>query len=545
MSTGNTDRKSYFCPSNSVPTHHREPLLDGQQPINLSDNPPMNQRQPSIIQSVFPILVLLGLIMFTVLGTGADALAGANQLSLLVASAVGAAIAVRNRVRWVDIMQGMIHTISASLPAILILLMVGMLSGSWMIGGVIPTMIYYGLEILRPDYFLPACVVIAAAVSVATGSSWSTIATIGVALIGIGQALGFDTAITAGAIISGAYFGDKVSPLSDTTNLASAVTGTDIFVHIRYMMQTTVPSIVLTLAAFGVLTVAAGGAEGTSAEGVENFQRTIAGSYRISLWLLAIPALAVWMIVKKIPAVPVLMIGSLAAVGAAALCQQELLGTLVPNGELTFGTGYEVLTRSLYGTIAPQTGDSTVDDLLTTGGMAGMLNTVWLILTAMVFGGVMEAGRFLERITTAVLSRVRSVGGLVSTATGSCLLFNLTSGDQYMSIVVPGKMFIGAFRRNGLQPQLLSRTLEDGGTATSVLIPWNTCGATQATILGVPTLAYLPFAFFCWLSPLMTLAVAWAGWGIRKNGPVPTTEEEEVSPEPVRKPDAANERAES
>ncbi|MDE5945183.1 MAG: Na+/H+ antiporter NhaC [Rikenella sp.] len=504
----------------------------------------MTPRQPSIVQSVIPILVLLGLIMITVLGTGVDALAGANQLSLLVASAVGAAIAVRNRVRWTDIMQGMIHTISASLPAILILLMVGMLSGSWMIGGVIPTMIYYGLEILRPDYFLPACVVIAAAVSVATGSSWSTIATIGVALIGIGQALGFDMAMTAGAIISGAYFGDKVSPLSDTTNLASAVTGTDIFVHIRYMMQTTVPSILLTLAAFGVLTVMAGGTDGTSAEGVENFQRTIAGTYRISLWLLAIPALAVWMIVKKIPAVPVLMIGSLAAVGAAASCQQELLGTLVPDGELTLGNGYEVLTRSLYGTIAPQTGDATMDDLLTTGGMAGMLNTVWLILTAMVFGGVMEAGHFLERITTAVSSRVRSAGGLVSTATGSCLLFNLTSGDQYMSIVVPGKMFVGAFRRNGLQPQLLSRTLEDGGTATSVLIPWNTCGATQATILGVPTLVYLPFAFFCWLSPLMTLAVAWAGWGIRKNEPVSTTEEK-VSPKPVRKPDAANERADS
>lgn len=475
----------------------------------------MTQRQPTIVQSVIPILVLLGLIMTTVLGTGADALAGANQLSLLVASAVGVAIAVYNRVTWAQIMQGMVHTISSAMPAILILLMVGMLSGSWMISGVIPTMIYYGLDILQPDYFLPACVVIAAAVSIATGSSWSTIATIGVALIGIGHALGFDMAMTAGAIISGAYFGDKVSPLSDTTNLASAVTGTDLFVHIRYMMQTTVPSILLTLVAFTVLTLFSGGGSETAA-GVDAFQQTIAATYHINPLLLLIPVLVVVLIIKKVPAVPVLMIGSLLAVGAAGIFQQELVTSLSPGGKLTLGSGYEVLTRSLYGETAPQTGDAAMDRLLATGGMAGMLNTVWLIITAMIFGGVMEAGHFLERITNAILSRVRSAGGLVTTATGSCLLFNLTAGDQYMSIVVPGKMFIGAFGRHGLQSRLLSRTLEDSGTATSVLIPWNTCGATQASILGVPTLVYLPFAFFCWLSPIMTLIVAWAGWGIKK-----------------------------
>lgn len=486
----------------------------------------MTQRQPTIVQSVIPILVLLGLIMTTVLGTGADALAGANQLSLLVASAVGVAIAVYNRVTWAQIMQGMIHTISSALPAIMILLMVGMLSGSWMLSGVIPTMIYYGLDILRPDYFLPACVVISAAVAVATGSSWSTIATIGVALIGIGQALGFDMAMTAGAIVSGSYFGDKVSPLSDTTNLASAVTGTDLFVHIRYMMQTTVPSILLTLAAFTVLTLVGGGSG--EAAGVDAFQRTIAETYQINPLLLLIPVLVVVMIVKKVPAVPVLMIGALLAVGAAAIFQQELVASLAPEGKLTLGSGYEVLTRSLYGQTAPQTGDAAMDRLLATGGMAGMLNTVWLILTAMIFGGVMEAGRFLERITNAVLSRVRSTGGLVTTATGSCLLFNLTAGDQYMSIVVPGKMFISAFRGNGLQPRLLSRTLEDSGTATSVLIPWNTCGATQASILGVPTLVYMPFAFFCWLSPVVTLIVAWAGWGIKRESPPPTVAETEA-----------------
>lgn len=474
----------------------------------------MQQRTPSIIQSVIPILLLLGLIMANVLILPGDTLAGANQLSLLLASTVATALAVYNRVSWNEIMRGIVHTISSALPAIMILLMVGVLAGSWMISGVIPTMIYYGLDVLRPEYFLPAAVVITAAVSVATGSSWSTVATIGVALIGIGAAMGFDEAYTAGAIISGAYFGDKISPLSDTTNLASAVTGTDIFVHIRYMMQTTVPSIVLAIIAFTAITFMTDtGAVGT--DSVERFQTTIAATYNIHWALLLIPVLTVYLIVRKIAAVPVLMIGSLLAIVAAALFQQEFL-TVLCKGDLNLRSGYEVLTRALYGKTIPSTGNSEVDSLLTTGGMAGMMNTVWLIITAMIFGGVMESARFLERITSAILSRVSSTFGLVASTTGSCLLFNTTAGDQYMAIVVPGKMFHKAFQRAGLESRLLSRTLEDTATATSVLVPWNTCGATQATVLGVATFTYLPFAFFCWISPLMTLLMAWTKWGVKK-----------------------------
>lgn len=474
----------------------------------------MQQRTPSIIQSVIPILLLLGLIMANVLMLPGDTLAGANQLSLLLASTVATALAVYNRVNWNEIMRGIVHTISSALPAIMILLMVGVLAGSWMISGVIPTMIYYGLDVLRPEYFLPAAVVITAAVSVATGSSWSTVATIGVALIGIGAAMGFDEAYTAGAIISGAYFGDKISPLSDTTNLASAVTGTDIFVHIRYMMQTTVPSIVLAIIAFTAITFMTDtGAVGT--DSVERFQTTIAATYNIHWALLLIPVLTVYLIVRKIAAVPVLMIGSLLAIMAAALFQQEFL-TILCKGDLNLRSGYEVLTRALYGKTIPSTGNSEVDSLLTTGGMAGMMNTVWLIITAMIFGGVMESARFLERITSAILSRVSSTFGLVASTTGSCLLFNTTAGDQYMAIVVPGKMFHKAFQRAGLESRLLSRTLEDTATATSVLVPWNTCGATQATVLGVATFTYLPFAFFCWISPLMTLLIAWTKWGVKK-----------------------------
>lgn len=471
-----------------------------------------SRREPTIIQSLIPILVLLGLIMINVLGTGADTLSGANQLSLLIASTVGVAIATYNGVRWSDTMRGIVHTISASLPALMILLMVGMLSGSWMISGIIPTMIYYGLDILRPEYFLPACVVITAAVSVATGSSWSTIATIGVALIGIGEALDFNPAMTAGAIISGAYFGDKVSPLSDTTNLAAAVTGTDIFVHIRYMMQTTIPSILITILAFIALTFTV--ETQATGDNIAQFQNSIANTYHISIWFLLVPVLVVLMIVRKIAAVPVLMIGSLLATTLAAFFQQDFLSTLTP--ELTLSSGYDILTRSMYGQIVPNTGVVDVDNLLTTNGMMGMMNTIWLIITAMIFGGVMEAGHFLERLTNAILSRVSSTRALVSSATGSCLLFNLTAGDQYMSIVIPGKMFIGAFSRKGLQGRLLSRTLEDSATATSVLIPWNTCGATQASILGVATITYLPFAIFCWISPLMTLFMVWSGIGIKK-----------------------------
>lgn len=475
----------------------------------------MTHKTPTLLQSIIPIVFLLGLIMSNVFLIPDDTLSGANQLSLLLASFVAGCIAIYNKVSWTDIMQGIIHTISSALPAIMILLMVGILSGSWMISGVIPTMIYYGLEVLRPQYFLPACVVITAAVSVATGSSWSTVATIGVALIGIGAAMGFNEAFTAGAIISGAYFGDKVSPLSDTTNLASAVAQTNLFTHIKYMMQTTIPSIILTIIGFIAITFFVDN-HNVGMESVESFQSTIANTYNISLWLLLIPVITVLMIVRKISAIPVLMIGSLLAIIAAAFGQQDFISTLC-GGDLNFKSGYEVLTKAMYGQTIPNTGSAEVDSLLTTNGMGGMMNTIWLIVTAMIFGGIMEASHFLERITSAILSRVKSTGGLVTSATSSCLLFNVTSGDQYMSIVVPGKMFHNAFKKAGLEGRLLSRTLEDSATATSVLIPWNTCGATQATVLGVATITYMPFAFFCWLSPIMTLFVAWTGLGIKKN----------------------------
>ena len=470
------------------------------------------RHQPTVIQSLVPIVLLLALILTNVFFLPDDTLGGANQLALLVAAAVAALIAWRGGVTGSRLMKMAVHTVGGAVPPILILLMVGALSGSWMLSGVIPTMIYYGLDVLHPSYFLPACVVLTAVVSVATGSSWSTVATVGVALIGIGSALGFNEAYTAGAIISGAYFGDKVSPLSDTTNLASAVAKVDLFTHIRYMMRTTVPTVVLTLGFFTALTLWVDHSEGAAVD-TEEFRGALAGTYRISAWLLLIPAATVWLIVRRVPAVVVLLVSSLLAACTAGLVQSDLIGAL---GGDSPGTVYGVLSRALFGATAPKTGSAAVDSLVATGGMAGMMNTVWLILTAMVFGGVMEAGRFLERITRAVLKRVHSRGGVVASTVGSCLMFNAATGDQYIAVVVPGKMFLSAYLKRGLEGRLLSRTLEDSATVTSVLIPWNTCGATQATILGVSTWAYAPWAVFCWLSPLTTLFMAYTGIGIKE-----------------------------
>ena len=471
-------------------------------------------KSPTLLQSIIPIVLLMGLIACNVLWLNDDTLGGANQLSLLIAAAVAASFALFNKISWKMLMNGIIKAITTSFPAIMILLMVGALSGAWMLSGIIPTMIYWGLEILRPAYFLPACVIICAAVSLATGSSWSTVATIGVALIGIGSVMGINPAYSAGAIISGAYFGDKISPLSDTTNLAAAVAKTDLFVHIKYMLQTTTPSIILAIIGFILITIFTKNIE-TSLETVRQFQLTIKEMYNTNLLLLLVVVLVVYLIVKKVPPVPVLFIGAILGIATALIFQFDYIKELC-SGAVSLQSGYEVCVRALFGTTAPETGNAEINELLTTRGMAGMLNTIWLIITAMIFGGIMEAGRFLERITQAILSKAKTAQTLVTSVAGTCALFNVTTGDQYVAIVVPGNMYDPAFQKAGLEGRLLSRTLEDSGTVTSVLVPWNTCGATQASVLGVATTAYAPFAFFCWISPLMTLFFVWRKIGIKK-----------------------------
>jgi NhaC family Na+:H+ antiporter len=454
--------------------------------------------------AVTPLLALFALLAFNVAVYGNDSLSGANQIALILAAALASALCMPLGVRWSEIQNKMLENLLAAAPAILILLMVGALVGSWLVGGIVPTMIYYGLQIFNPAIFIFSCCLLTIIASMVTGSSWSTSATLGVALLSIGYTLGFNPGLVAGAIISGAYFGDKMSPLSDTTNLASGVTGTDIFTHIRYMMLTSGPSILLTLLLYLGLGFVLGTPTAQESATAET-QAALDHLFNLSPLLLVIPGVVIWLIVKKVAALPALFVGTLLGAASAVVLQYPLLVQL----SVEYGSPYQVVMQAVYGDIAMQTDNAVLDELLQSGGMGGMLNTIWLIITAMMFGGAMEASGFLHKITSVLISRVRSTGGLVSAAAGTCLLTNVSASDQYLAIVVPGRMFVRAFRARGLAPQNLSRTLEDCGTVTSVLVPWNTCGAFHAGVLGVATLSYAPWAFFCLISPLMTLLFAW------------------------------------
>jgi NhaC family Na+:H+ antiporter len=390
----------------------------------------------------------------------------------------------------------------------------GALAGSWMISGIVPAMIFYGLKILNPTILLFAACIICALVSLATGSSWTTIATVGLALIGIGKALGVSEGVIAGAIISGAYFGDKMSPLSDTTNLAPAMAGTDLFTHIRYMMITTVPSIAITLIIFLIM----GFTYGSSGEikDVEPILAALSSSFNINVWLFIVPAIVIFLIVKKVPAIPALLAGSLLGIACALIFQPDIFHQISGIENDPWVSTYVGAMKALYTDVSIVTGNNVVDELLSTGGMAGMLGTIWLILSAMVFGGIMDASGMLKRITEVIIGIVNSTGSLITSTAASCVFFNITASDQYLAIVVPGKMFEKIYKERGLAPENLSRTLEDSGTVTSVLIPWNTCGAAQSKVLGVSTFTYLPFCFFNIISPFMTVLFAYAGIKIAK-----------------------------
>ncbi|MFP4691429.1 MAG: Na+/H+ antiporter NhaC, partial [Bacteroidales bacterium] len=401
-----------------------------------------------------------------------------------------------------------------AMSAILILLLIGSLAGAWLLSGIVPAMIYYGLQILNPTIFLVAACIVSAIVSLATGSSWSTVATLGVALLGIGRTLGIPDGVIGGAIISGAYFGDKMSPLSDTTNLAPAMAGTDLFTHIRYLLWTTLPTMAITLIIFLIMGLT------RSKDGmIQDIQPVLAaidGSFNINPWLFVVPALVITMIVRKVPALPSLLAGSLAGILFALIFQPHIIYEVSGMEENFLRAAYIATMKAMYTDISVTTDHAMVNTLLTTGGMSGMLNTVWLIICAMIFGGVMESSGLLRRITESIIRLAHNTGSLVASTAATCFFFNVTASDQYLSIVVPGRMFADTFRKRGLKPQNLSRTLEDGGTVTSVLVPWNTCGATQATVLGVSTLTFLPYAFFNLISPFMTILVAYLNIGIAR-----------------------------
>lgn len=482
-------------------------------------------KKVNLTQAMIPVVILIALLALNVYVFEADATYGSNQFALLFSAAVAGLIGVLNGVQFHHILERISHNIQQTAPAILILLFVGALAGTWLISGIVPAMIYYGLQILTPTIFFVACVLICIVVSMATGSSWTTSATIGIALIGIGNGLGLDSAVTAGAVLSGAYFGDKMSPLSDTTNLAPAIAGTDLNTHIKYMTITTVPTIIITLIAFLIIGFSVN-THGTVDESV--VLGLIKDNFHVSPWLFLVPLVVILMIVFKAPPLLALLVGTLLGGLAAVVFQQDLLMQLSGSESLTPINIYQVIMNSItVDTVIPVeevtlANGTTLDlsGLFEQGGMMGMMNTIWLIICAMAFGGAMEAIGALKRIAEFFLKLFHTVFGLFASTVASCLALNVTASDQYLAIVVSGKMFQEAYNEKGLAPENLSRTLEDSATVTSVLVPWNTCGAYHSKVLlgesGITS--YIPYAFFNYLSPFVTLVVAAVGYKIRMRG---------------------------
>jgi len=463
--------------------------------------------EPTLLQSIFPIVILIGFLSINVIIFGEDSSAGSNQIALILSAGIAGLLALKLGYVWKDILEGVIHSISSAMSALLILLIIGALAGTWLISGIVPAMIYYGLEVLNPTIFLFAACVVSAIVSLATGSSWTTSATIGVAMVGIGKALGLHEGVVAGAIISGAYFGDKMSPLSDTTNLAPAMAGTELFTHIRYMMLTTGPTILISLIIFLIWGFTLD--SNVTVDNVTIVQQAISEKFNINPWLFLVPAGVIFLIIKKMPAIPALLIGSLSGGLFALIFQPQIILSIAESDHMSFLVGYKAVIKAIYTEVSVVTGVESVDSLLTAGGMEGMLNTIWLIISAMVFGGVMEKSGMLKCIAKNIIKFAHSIGSLVASTAATCIVFNITASDQYIAIVVPGRMYAQTYRERGLAPENLSRTLEDSGTVTSVLIPWNTCGAFQSNVLSVETLTYLPYCFFNLISPLTTIVFAY------------------------------------
>tara|TARA_A200000113_G_scaffold223476_1_gene239172 strand:+ start:885 stop:2318 length:1434 start_codon:yes stop_codon:yes gene_type:complete len=464
-------------------------------------------KSPTTFQALVPIIFLVILLSINVSIFGDDSLSGSIQIVLILSSAVASIIAFNLGYSWLDIQKGIIKSINSSLPSILILFLVGSLAGSWLLSGVVPAFIYYGIQILNAKIFLFAACVICIVVSMATGSSWTTSATIGIALIGIGRALDISDGLVAGAILSGAYFGDKMSPLSDTTNLASAMAGSDLISHIKYLSLTTVPSIIISLVIFIVLGFNISDSIGLN--NAEVISSAIKEKFYISPVLFIVPLTVIILIYNKIKAVPALFVGVILGSVFALIFQSGLVVDVSNSETISSKALFSGTMISLYGSISINTSNPLVTDLLSSSGMFGMLDTIWLVICAMIFGGVMEKAGFLKQITSIILNKIKSSGSLISSTAGTCIFFNLTASDQYLSIVVPGKMYSSIYKEKGLAPENLSRTLEDGGTVTSVLVPWNTCGAYHASVLNVATLTYLPFCFFNLISPIMTILFAY------------------------------------
>ena len=471
-------------------------------------------KKPGLALSLLPIILLVTMITIGVRLFGDEISSGTSQISLLLATVITSVISiVLLKIPWSKIEEGMMNHLSKTGSAIFILLMIGALTGSWMISGVVPAMIYYGLKLIHPAVFLVVTYLLTAVVSLMAGSSWTTVGTIGVAMLSAGQILGIPTPWLAGAIISGAYFGDKLSPLSDTTNLAAAVAGVDLYTHIKFMLITVTPAFIIALVIYAiagfVLPI-------SSTTNIEANLGSISSVFKISPFLLLVPIFTIILIVKKVSPFITLFLSAVVGALVASFFQPELCKEIAGDG-IEGGVVYFVASlKMMYGSVSIETGDAILNSLTATKGMAGMLNTVWLILCVVTFGGAMEASGMIQVITERMVRLVKSTFSLVGSTVATTLFCNITLSDQYMAILLPGKMFSETYKKMGYEPQLLSRTLEDSGTVTSVLIPWNTCGVAQSGVLGVATLAYLPYSFFNLLTPVMTLLVAAIGYKIKR-----------------------------
>ncbi|ASG65794.1 Na+/H+ antiporter NhaC [Idiomarina piscisalsi] len=474
-------------------------------------------KQPSLFQALVPLMALIVMLASSVYLFGEDSSYGPNQIALLVASGIAVIIGFRNGFSWSQIEEGITEGISVALGAMLIILAVGSLIGTWLLSGTVPTLIYFGLELLNPGLFYAASCIICGIVALSIGSSWTTAATIGVALMGVASGMGLEPAIAAGAIVSGAYFGDKMSPLSDTTNLAPAVAGTELFAHIRYMGYTAGPAFVISVIIFLILGLNAD--TNVSLQRLEQMQTQLQATFNIG-WEMLVPlAILLYLAATRKPALPTVFFGALLGGAWALIFQPEMVTQIA--GEEGWVASLKVVWLALSDGTIVSTGSANLDSLLSGGGMVSMLNTVWLILSAMTFGAIMEKIGLLERFIRGMLKASKSVGSLITGTLFTCFGANVLTADQYMAIVLPGRMFREEYERRNLDPRVLSRTLEDSGTITSALIPWNTCGAYMFSVLAVSPFEYGIFAFFNYLTPLIAIVFAYTGWTILYKKPEP------------------------
>lgn len=471
-------------------------------------------KTPSALVALIPLAVLILLLALTIHLFGGDAIAGGSQLSLLTASAVCTMLAMGiYRTKWQTLEDAIIGNMRSATPAIIILLLIGAIAGTWMASGIIPTLIYYGLKILHPSIFLPASCIICAVISLLTGSSWTTIATIGVALMGVGRALGFEDGWIAGAIISGAYFGDKISLMSDTTVLASSTVEVPLFTHIKYMLITTTPSLLIALVVFAV--VGFSGATATVADTL-TIEASLQQTFNISPWLLIVPLVTGLLIAKKLPAIVTLFASALMAAVAMIIAQPDIVQQIAQSDVASALNSFKAVVQVVTTSSSVETHNELLNNLVATRGMSGMMDTIWLIICAMCFGGVMYGSGMLSALSQIFLRLARRTVSVVGSTVCSGLFFNLATGDQYISIILTGRLFHQLYDERKLEGRLLSRSVEDSATVTSVLIPWNSCGMTQSTVLGVATLTYMPYCIFNIVSPLMSIIVAAIGYKIYK-----------------------------